>query len=124
MRKWIEIIVKVIVLGVLLLASQEVIGYLENNFAQTFKYTWVTMTLFYAIRVLTYMIAGGILAYNERKSSKAAIYRTLLFGIGLFLVAIPFLFNQPFYLSNGDFFRELIRILALAFGILLTGMKL
>jgi sulfite exporter TauE/SafE len=124
MRKWIEIIVKVILLGVLLLASQELIGYLENNFAQTFKYTWVTMTLFYAIRVLTYMIAGGILAYNERKSSKAAIYRTLLFGIGVFLVAIPFLFNQPFYLTNGDFFRELIRILALAFGILLTGMKL
>lgn len=124
MRKWIEIIVKVILLGVLLLASQELISYLENHFAQTFKYTWVTMTLFYAVRVLTYMIAGGILAYNERKSSKAAIYRTLLFGIGLFLVAVPFLFNQPFYLTNGDFFRELIRILALAFGILLTGMKL
>jgi sulfite exporter TauE/SafE len=124
MRKWIEIIVKVILLGVLLIASQELISYLENNFAQTFTYTWVTMTLFYAVRVLTYMIAGGILAYNERKSSKAAIYRTLLFGIGLFIVAVPFLFNQPFYLTNGDFFRELIRILALAFGILLTGMKL
>ena len=124
MRKWIEVIVKVILLGVLLIASQELIGYLETHFAQTFKNTWLTMTLFYAIQVLTYMIAGGILAYNERKSSKAAIYRTLMFGIGLFLIAIPFLFNQPFYLTNGFFFRELIRILALAFGILVTGMKL
>lgn len=124
MRKWIEVIVKVILLGVLLIASQELTGYLENHVAQTFKITWITMTLFYAIRVLTYMIAGGILAYNERKSSKAAIYRTLLFGIGLFLVVVPFLFNQPFYLTNGEFFRELVRILALAFGILLTGMKL
>ena len=124
MRKWIEIIVKVILLGVLLIASQELIGYLETRVAQTFKITWITMTLFYATRVLTYMIAGGILAYNERKSSKAALYRTLLFGIGLFLVVVPFLFYQPFYLTNGEFFRELVRILALAFGILLTGMKL
>ena len=124
MRKWIEIIVKVILLGVLLIASQELIGYLETHVAQTFKITWITMTLFYATRVLTYMIAGGILAYNERKSSKAAIYRTLLFVIGLLLVMIPFVFNQPFYLQNGEFFRELVRILALAFGVLLTGMKL
>jgi hypothetical protein len=61
MRKWIEIIVKVILLGVLLIASQEadwVSG--DSCSPRLFKYTWVTMTLFYAIRVLTYMIAGGI----------------------------------------------------------------
>jgi hypothetical protein len=65
-----------------------------------------------------------ILAYNEHKSGKASVTKFVLVLIGIILIGFPFSsILGSTILSNMVMLKELVKVLALTFGILLTGLK-
>lgn len=122
MRKFIEYTVKLILIVLVLLGYQALVRYTNSQVATTYQIWWGYLS--YGVLVLSHMACGMILAYNERKSGKAGVTKFVLFVIAVLLVVYPFIITNVTVIRNQPMFQELVRILALTFGILLTGIKL
>lgn len=123
MRKFIEYTVKLILIILVLLGYQALVRYGNSQAAASYQYVWWGY-LSYAILVLSHLACGLIMAYNERKSGKAGVTKFVLFLIAIILVVYPFSYSNTAVIQNQPMFQELVRVLAFAFGILLTGIKL
>lgn len=122
MRKFIEYTVKLILIVLVLLGYQALVRYTNNQYAKTYEIWWGYLS--YAILVISHLACGMIMAYNERKSGKAGVTKFVLFLIAILLIAYPFSFANVTVIQNQPMFQELVRVLAISFGILLTGIKL
>ncbi len=122
MKKFIEYAVKGILIVLVLLGYQSFTRYTDAQFASTYKTLWFYFE--YAALILSYIACGMILAYNERKSGKASVTKFVLVLIGIILIGFPFSsILGSTILSNMVMLKELVKVLALTFGILLTGLK-
>ena len=122
MRKFIEYMVKGILIVLVLLAYQSFTRYTDAQFASTYKTLWFYFE--YASMILSYIVCGMIIAYNERKSGKASVTKFVLVLIGIVLIGFPFSGVLGItILSNMVMLKELVKVFALTFGILLTGIK-
>ncbi len=122
MKKFIEYAVKGILIVLVLLGYQSLTRYTDAQFVITYK-TWPKY-LEYAALILSYIACGMILAYNEHKSGKASVTKFVLVLIGIILIGFPFSgVLGTTVLRNYVMLKELVKVLALTFGILLTGLK-
>jgi hypothetical protein len=122
MRKFIEYMVKGILIVLVLLAYQSFKRYTDAQFVSSYKTLWSYFG--YASMILSYIVCGMIIAYNERKSGKASVTKFVLVLIAILLIGFPFssvLGNTV--LRNYVMLTELVKVFALTFGILLTGIK-
>jgi len=123
MRKFIEYMVKGILIVLVLLAYQSFTRYTDAQFASTYKTLWFYFE--YASMILSYIVCGMIIAYNERRSGKASVTKFVLVLIAIFLIGFPFSsILGTTVLRNYTMLSELVRVLSITFGILLTGLKL
>jgi len=123
MRKFIEYMVKGILIVLVLLAYQSFTRYTDAQFVSTYKTLWFYFE--YASMILSYIVCGMIIAYNERKSGKASVTKFVLVLIAIVLIGFPFSGVLGItILSNMVMLKELVKVFALTFGILLTGIKL
>jgi len=123
MKKFIEYGVKLILIVLVLLAYQSISAY-ANVQASTKYLIWWTY-LSYAAMVFCYILCGMIIAYNERRSGKASVTKFVLVLIAIFLIGFPFSsILGTTVLRNYTMLSELVRVLSITFGILLTGLKL
>jgi len=122
MRKFIEYMVKGILIVLVLLAYQSFTRYTDAQFVSTYKTLWFYFE--YASMILSYIVCGMIIAYNERKSGKASVTKFVLVLIAIVLIGFPFSGVLGItILSNMVMLKELVKVFALTFGILLTGIK-
>jgi hypothetical protein len=122
MKKFIEYMVKGILIILVLLGYQSILRYTDVQFASTYKNLWFYFG--YAALILSYIACGMILAYNERKSGKASVTRFILVLMGIVLIGFPFSsVLGTTVLRNYVMLTELVKVFALTFGILLTGIK-
>jgi len=122
MRKFIEYMVKGILIVLVLLAYQSFKKYTDAQFVSSYNNIWYYPG--YASMILSYIVCGMIIAYNERKSGKASVTKFVLVLIAIVLIGFPFssvLGNAV--LRNYVMLTELVKVFALTFGILLTGIK-
>jgi len=123
MRKFIEYGVKLILIVLVLLGYQAIAAYANYQFSSKYPIYWSYVS-YYAL-VLSYILCGMILAYNERKSGKAGLTKFVLVVIAVFLIGFPWsLVGGTLVLQNYKMLMELVRVMAVTFGILLTGLKL
>jgi hypothetical protein len=114
--------VKGILIVLVLLGYQSFTRYTDAQFTSSYKTLWFYFG--YASMILSYIVCGMIIAYNERKSGKASVTKFVLVLIGIVLIGFPFssvLGNT--ILRNYVMLTELVKVFALTFGILLTGIK-
>jgi len=118
MKKFIEYMVKGILIVLVLLGYQSLTRYTDAQFEVLWQYVE------YAFMILSYIVCGMIIAYNERKSGKANVIKFVLFLIAIVLIGFPFsgILGHTI-LGNMVMLKELVKVLALTFGILLTGIK-
>jgi len=122
MKKIIEYTVKAILIVLVLLGYQSLHRYLDVQLDKSYQIIWAYLG--YAIRILSLILCGMILAYNEFKSGKAGVIKFILLVMAIALIAYPFNpFNTGFLAANHIMIEELITIMALTCGILLTGIK-
>ena len=120
MKKFIEYAVKAILIVLVLLGYQALDRYADLQFGEIW---WGVLS--YAALILGHIACGMILAYNEHKSGKSGITKFVLVVIAIVLVLYVYdPFKLSFIAQNHAMMAELIRVLALIFGILLTGLKL
>lgn len=123
MKKFIEYAVKLILIVLVLLAYQSMSAYAIHQAASTYGIWWTYLS-YYAL-VFGHIVCGMIIAYNEHKSGKASVTKFVLSLIAIFLIIYPFgLIGGTFFLQNHAMSMELVRVLSIIFGILLTGLKL
>jgi cation transport ATPase len=123
MKKFIEYGVKVILIVLVLLAYQSMSIYANYQVHQNYLTWWFYVS--YAAMVCSYILCGMIIAYNERRSGKASVTKFVLFLIAIFLVGFPFSMSLWTAVTrNYTMLSELVRVLSITFGILLTGIKL
>lgn len=124
MRKFIEYAVKLILIVLVLMGYQAFKHFTESQAAAHYEYlSWGLFA--YAALVFSYILIGMILAYNERRSGKAAVTKFVLFVIAVYLIGFPFSSILGTVVSrNYGLLSELVRVLSILFGILLTGLKL
>ena len=123
MKKFIEYGVKLILIVLVLLAYQSMSEYAKNLYTTTYNIWWSYLS--YAAMVFCYIVCGMIIAYNERRSGKASITKFVMILIAIFLIGYPFSLTLGItVLRNHTMLSELVRVLSITFGILLTGLKL
>jgi hypothetical protein len=122
MKKFVEYMVKVILIVLVLLGYQSFTRYTDAQFASSYRTVWFYFE--YASMILSYIVCGMIIAYNEHKSGKASVTNFVLVLIAIVLIGFPFSgVLGSTVLRNYVMLTELVKVLALTFGILLTGIK-